>query len=197
MEKQSQNLQKYKSKNPVVILLLNNFYKEINLILRDLEKPKRVLDAACGEGFAVQKIGNMLAGADIFGLDKSEDVLNIAKSVAVQMTTKKGRIENIPFESNKFDLVFALEILEHLKNPEQGLKEINRVCKKYCIISVPNEPWFSWCNVIRLKNVKRLGRNKEHVNFWGKKEIVELVGKHFKIKKIRAPFPWTIILCKK
>ncbi len=197
MKKLSQNMQKYKSKNPVVIWFLNNFYSELNLILNDLEKPKLVLDAACGEGFTIQKLKNQFKSSEIFGVDKSENALKTAKSIAPEMTIKKGLIEEIPFKADSFDLVLALEILEHLSEPKKGLKELNRVTKKYCVISVPNEPWFSWCNVLRLKNISRIGKNKEHLNFWNKNESIALISRFFEIKKVATPFPWVMLLCEK
>jgi ubiquinone/menaquinone biosynthesis C-methylase UbiE len=196
-DKPSQNLQKYESKNPLLCLLLNRFYQEVNKVLKEIEPPKRVLDAGCGEGFAIQKLGKHFSKANIFGIDKSETALKIAKSIAPKMKTKKARIESIPFEDNYFDLVLALEVLEHIENPEKGLKEIRRVCRNHCIVSVPNEPWFSLCNVLRLKNLRRLGKNEEHLHFWNKKESIELIRKFFEIKKVSTSFPWVIFLCKK
>jgi hypothetical protein len=50
-----------------------------------------------------------------------------------------GEIENLPFESNNFDLVICLEVLEHL--PEQSFKkgvfELQRVADKYLLVGVP------------------------------------------------------------
>jgi hypothetical protein len=50
-------------------------------------------------------------------------------------------IASLPFADNTFDAVTALEILEHLKKKElvYALKELERVSKKYIIISVPNQ----------------------------------------------------------
>jgi len=50
-----------------------------------------------------------------------------------------GRAESIPFEDNSFDSVVCTQVFEHLKYPEQAVKEIFRILKKngYCLITVP------------------------------------------------------------
>ena len=47
-------------------------------------------------------------------------------------------IERLPFEDKNFDVVLALDVLEHLENLHFILNEIIRVSKKYVIISLPN-----------------------------------------------------------
>ncbi len=43
-------------------------------------------------------------------------------------------IENLPFKENSIDIVFNIAVLEHVKNPEKVVNEINRVLKKNGII---------------------------------------------------------------
>jgi len=54
-----------------------------------------------------------------------------------------GDIKEIPFSEGYFDGVLCAEVLEHLAEPEIGIKEINRVLKKggYLYLTVPQE----WC----------------------------------------------------
>ncbi|MDC5850443.1 class I SAM-dependent methyltransferase [Vibrio europaeus] len=44
----------------------------------------------------------------------------------------------LPFEDNSFDVVTALDVIEHLDNPHGALKELMRVAKKSVIVSLPN-----------------------------------------------------------
>ena len=48
--------------------------------------------------------------------------------------------EVIPYGDATFDIVTAIELIEHLQNPFHLIRELNRVCKKdgYVIISTPN-----------------------------------------------------------
>ncbi len=49
--------------------------------------------------------------------------------------------EKIPFKEKTFDLIFALDILEHVNNPEAVFMELIRILKDdgYIFISVPTE----------------------------------------------------------
>ena len=46
--------------------------------------------------------------------------------------------EALPFEDNSFDIVTALDVIEHLNNPHGALKELIRVARKSVIVSLPN-----------------------------------------------------------
>lgn len=52
-----------------------------------------------------------------------------------------GDAHKLPFKSNSFDAVFALEVLEHVFEPEKVLVEVKRVLKKggYAIFLVPTD----------------------------------------------------------
>ena len=55
---------------------------------------------------------------------------------------KKLSIEDLK-DNEKFDIVIATEVLEHLKNPVDAMEKIKRLAKQCIVISVPNEPFFS------------------------------------------------------
>ncbi len=52
--------------------------------------------------------------------------------------------ENIPFEADRFDIIFALDVLEHVEDAEVALDEIFRITKPggLIFISVPTESIF-------------------------------------------------------
>ncbi|MHA2226344.1 MAG: class I SAM-dependent methyltransferase [Candidatus Hodarchaeales archaeon] len=54
-------------------------------------------------------------------------------------TASTGSIENIPFQDEIFDIVVALEVMEHVPNVYKGLLDVKRVLKKggYLIFSTP------------------------------------------------------------
>ena len=63
-----------------------------------------------------------------------------------------GDAHKLPFESERFDAVFCLEVLEHVSSPEVALREFKRVMKKggYGVFLVPSDSdlfkfvWFLW-----------------------------------------------------
>ena len=46
--------------------------------------------------------------------------------------------EKLPFKDNEFDVVTALDVLEHLDNPHGALQELMRVARKSVLVSLPN-----------------------------------------------------------
>src|SRR5690606_5085855 len=94
------------------------------------------------------------------------------------------------------DMVAACEVLEHLERPEEGMKRLATVCRKYCLLSVPNEPVFRSLNFCAGKYVSRFGNSPGHLNHWSSREFSLLVSKYFAIEKVLKPLPWTIVLAR-
>lgn len=110
--------------------------KLIHYINTYLKKESKILDMGCGTGIIMKKFQNL--GFNICGIDKSSDAISFCKKRGLN-NVKLGDGNNIPFENEKFDIVIALDILEHVDDDSLVLKEMNRVLKKggKLIISVP------------------------------------------------------------
>ena len=81
-----------------------------------------ILDAGCGTGFA----GRELAGAGkVVSLDSTEAALG----PDFKGTACIASIEDTPFPDETFDLIVALDLLEHLADDQPALKEMHRICK--------------------------------------------------------------------
>jgi ubiquinone/menaquinone biosynthesis C-methylase UbiE len=186
---------KYGSKNPVARFLTNNFIKKIKIILKPLDY-NRLLDIGCGEGFITNELA-ALKKFRITGIDLGEEPLKKARNRYKNIKFIKCSAYELPFENDSFNLVSALEIMEHLDSPEEALEEIKRVSKKWVILSVPDEPLWRILNVISLRYLRDLGNTPGHVNHWTPKEFTNLIKKYFRVLKISRPIPWTIILGEK
>ena len=192
MEPHSGNHKKYINKNPLINLVISNFVNQVKQLVYS-EDINNILDAGCGEGFII----NSLKTKHLIGIDISENALTIAKKNNPGCMLCKGNIYGLPFKKNSFDLVIVLEVLEHLDDFEIAINEIKRVAVKYCLFSVPNEPYFKLMNLLRGKNITRFGNDIEHVQSWSANDFVLLLKKHFEVVSIKTPFPWTLVLCKK
>jgi len=125
---------------------IEDFWKEENISPLDIERIKTVsnfipidvdsiLDIGCGNGIFLNYLLDNKKYSRLHGVDRSETAL---KYVRTQKT--KSNINLLPFLDNDFDLVTAMEVIEHLPIEfyEMALQEISRISKKYIIISVPN-----------------------------------------------------------
>lgn len=57
---------------------------------------------------------------------------------------KKEDIQDLSFKNKSFDIVLCQEVLEHVEDPIKAISELKRITKKQLIISVPNEPFFTF-----------------------------------------------------
>ncbi len=192
----SSNCVKYESKNPLRQYLLNRFLKNIQLIIANMSVDS-LLDVGCGEGMVLKLLSKEKGIDKIVGIDMNQNALKLAKRNVPTANFRKMSASKIKFPDGNFDLVIMLEVLEHLKNPEEALREAQRVSNSYCLFSVPNEPMFSILSLLSGKYIKSLGRHPEHVNFWSYSEFIKLVSSQFSIEKSFKSTPWTIILAKK
>lgn len=102
------------------------------------QKQLKILDIGCAAGgtlFSLAKWG------DVWGLDISAEAIALCRTWGIaQDRLVQGDAEQMTeFEDKTFDLVTAVEILEHLEHPERALREAWRILKPggLFIISVP------------------------------------------------------------
>lgn len=187
----------YLNKNPVLNYVFNKFFETI-LNYVELTEPESILDVGCGEGLVMKKIREKYDDINITGLDISKENLDISKILNPDAKLVLGDIYSLPFENNSFDLVICTEVLEHLKGPNKGLKEIRRVSKSNSVISVPNEPFFRIGNIMKFSYLKELGNTPGHLQNWSKNEFENLIKNHFSEISINSRLiVWNFALCKK
>lgn len=194
----SGNYLKYQTKNPLKVLLINNYFKKLDSLISGLDF-NNCLDAGCGEGLDLLKlIRKSLYKKQITGVDLNDSALSVAKKNLSGCRFYNANVLSLPFENKTFDLVLCLEVLEHLRHPHLATKEIERVTQKYTIYSVPNEPWFSLLRMLGFKNLLSFGNHPEHLQRWNKKSIKNFFKKTIKNSSIiiASSFPWLIIVIK-
>lgn len=192
----SKNQSKYLSKNPLKQACLAGFRNKV-LGLAGSLPVKNILDAGCGEGYIMREIKQARPDIIIDGFDRSEPALRQARLRLPHSRIIQGNIYHIPFPAQTYDLILALEILEHLARPEQALAELKKHAKEYVLLSVPLEPWFSLGNFLSGRNLRSWGNEPEHLRQWNKRQIVSLAAEYFKIKQAAIAFPWTLVLGEK
>jgi len=104
------------------------------------------------------------------------------------------RAENLPFADNEFDVACAIEVLEHVPNPEHTLAEMARCAERHLLVSVPREPLWRMLNMARGAYISDLGNTPGHLNHWSKRTFVRFLSRHGEVVQARSPFPWTMLL---
>jgi SAM-dependent methyltransferase len=101
---------------------------EIVLKALALTRETSLLDAGCGSGLFCELATNF--GASVMGLDASSALLDLARRRAPHATFFEGEIEELPFVEKTFDVLTALNTLQHVASPLRALVDARRVLKR-------------------------------------------------------------------
>jgi SAM-dependent methyltransferase len=187
---------KYGSTNPVVRRLMARFEATLDELFTEAD-PQSLLDVGCGEAVLTHQWAQRLGDSRrVVGIDLDDRALHAewAKRTAPNLEYRVMKAENLPFADDEFDLASAIEVLEHVPDPEHTVAEMARVAKRWLLVSVPREPLWRGLNMARGAYWKDLGNTPGHVNHWSKGSFVALLSRHGEVVQARSPFPWTMLL---
>ena len=116
--------------DPVALLRAENRVK-FPWILKKLQAmgrdTRRILDVGCGGGF----LSNELArhGHAVTGVDLSPESLRVAQRYDTTGTVRYdvANAYNLPYPDQSFDVVTAMDFLEHIEDPARAIREFSRV----------------------------------------------------------------------
>ena len=182
---------KYATPNPAARMLVRRWRG----VLRDLlaeAAPESVLDVGCGEGeltaeWAAGRPRTEVLGVDLADVTRVSPPPNLAFRVIAPAPP-------LPFGDDAFDLVAAVESLEHMEDPEGALDEMARCARRHLLVSVPREPLWRALNLARGAYVRRLGDTPGHVRHFSAGALRGLLRRHGALVAERSPLPWTVAL---
>jgi SAM-dependent methyltransferase len=105
------------------------FKEKTGLTENDI-RGKVVLDAGCGAGRFTQVVAAWGA-KNVIGVDLSDSVVVAAENLKRfnNVEVMRGDINNLPFDSGKFDVIFSLGVLHHTPNTKQSFVALHRLLK--------------------------------------------------------------------
>jgi len=186
---------KYGSTNPVVRRLMATFERTLDELFAQAG-PQSILDVGCGEGVLVEKWARRLGDKRVVGIDLEDATLQAEweQRQAPNLEYKVMKAENLPFADSEFDTASAIEVLEHVPDPEHTVAEMARVAQRWLLVSVPREPLWRGLNMARGAYLRDLGNTPGHLNHGCKRSFVSLLSRHGAVVEARSPFPWTMLL---
>lgn len=102
--------------------------------MRDVLPSDRVLDVGCNSGYIVQFLHPSCIA---YGVDVAEDLVRMAKRHL--RDARVAPAEALPFPDKSMDVVLLGEILEHVHDPVEVLREAARVARRLVAGSTPHE----------------------------------------------------------
>ena len=192
----------YTSTNPISQKLYANFYKKINFIVENFAKPKfKLLEVGCGAAESSLKINKMLSNLDFEthfeASEYDKRFVDKIETLNYPFQVTHETVYDLKREDSEFDVIFLLEVLEHLEFPEKAIQGLFRVSSKYVVISVPNEPIWRIANMARFQYLKYFGNTPGHINHYNEKKLAKIIKPYGKVIKVFKPFPWLIMLVEK
>ncbi len=92
-----------------------------------LEPGQRVLDVGCGVGAFLRLVADR--GAEPFGLDASEALIDLARRRVPEADLRVGDMESLPYDADTFDLVTGFTSFFFANDMVAALREAGRVAK--------------------------------------------------------------------
>jgi ubiquinone/menaquinone biosynthesis C-methylase UbiE len=111
--------------------------RRLNLIRHYVElRGKRILDVGCGLGMYVSRFRQF--SDDVYGVDIDPD--KVAQASEWLPNLRVSAAESLPFDDNTFDVIFLNEVIEHVDDDRQTIREAYRVLAPggHAVIYAPN-----------------------------------------------------------
>lgn len=140
--------------HPIALLRAENAARApwiIEIISKNFSETQKILDIGCGGGFLTNPLA--ACGHRVTGIDLSLSSLQAAQAQDTTGTVHYLRADAyaLPFKNESFDVVTALDLLEHVEDPEKVILEASRVLRKNGLFFFHtfNRNWISYLVVIK------------------------------------------------
>ncbi len=111
----------------------------------------KILDVGCSRGGFLSSLRH--PENQLYGIDPDEKNIAHIHTSYLDIRTIVASGEELPFASSAFDLIFALDVIEHASNDQRIINEIFRVLKHngILILSVPHQSPFAFLDIVNFK----------------------------------------------
>jgi len=150
----------------------------------------KVLDLGCGDGTHAGALRNNFDG-EIYGIDPSDDIIRKAEERYKDINFKTASAYQLPYNDNFFDMIYAIDVIEHLKEPRKMLLEAKRVLKSggVIIFQTPNYPikrFYDFYNVISNNWRSRFSDDPTHFYKFTALHLKKMCSEYFNVLEFRT-----------
>lgn len=141
--------------DPIALLRAENKVKLpwiLERIKKEMSGDCKVLDVGCGGGFLSNELAK--AGHEVTGVDLSAESLKVAKAHdhTHSVCYEVADAYKLPYPDHSFDVITAMDFLEHVDDPALAVKEFSRVLKPQGLFFFHtfNRNWLAYIVIIKL-----------------------------------------------
>ena len=159
----------------------NILYKiSLKLIKENLMGDKRILDIGCATGNFLYKIQKINKEAELYGIDSSLRMIEIAKNKFKEIKFYNLKAEEANFPENFFDIITIIEAFHHLQNQTLALERISRILKPNGILLIVEPDLNNKITRFLLNLLKNFEIEKD-ANYLTQEELIKLTN-NFQLK---------------
>lgn len=142
-------------------------------------KTNKILDIGCGTGFFLETAKEK--GWEVYGTEYTTNAMEICKAKGINM--QQGRLKAEWYAPEMFDIVTSFEVLEHINNPVEEVKNINTILRKRGLfyLTTPN---FNAAERLILKDKYNVIEYPEHLCYYTPKTLNYLLS-HNGFRKVQ------------
>lgn len=191
---------KYTSTNGIHRRLIDGYFQSVRKLIAVIptNELRTALEVGCGAGFSTTRLRHDVPAQ--VKLEASEFLdwqVVLAQERLPTVRVVQEDIYRLARPDASLDLIFCLEVLEHLERVPEALAEIHRT-SEYAIIGVPHEPWWRVLNMVRGKYWREFGNTPGHIQHWSKRKFLRLLEQSgFEVVATESPLPWTLVLVRR
>jgi len=171
----------YNSNNPLVRKVFKDRLSYA-IKLSNLSSNQKILDVGTGNGILLKML-NSKYNNKFVGLDINKDIRKLKLPNTSFIICDARRLS---FKSNSFDMIYCLDVLEHIKELDLVIRDIKRVLKYkgQLVVSVPQENILYKCARFLLKGTlsKEKGPSTSP-HLWNAKQIINQLNKNFNLRR--------------
>jgi ubiquinone/menaquinone biosynthesis C-methylase UbiE len=115
-------------------------------LLPHLQPGMRLLDVGCGPGSITRGLAERLTAGHVVGVDLSRETLEAARRDATargldNLRYEEGSVYELPFADASFEVAYAHQVLQHLRERGAALREMLRVVRPGGLVAVREVDW--------------------------------------------------------
>jgi ubiquinone/menaquinone biosynthesis C-methylase UbiE len=120
-------------------------------LVPELKPGQELLDVGCGPGTITADLAGLVAPGRVTAVDSSAEVVAQAERTAVEAGVEgivfgTADVHALPYPDDSFDVVHAHQVLQHVADPVQALREMRRVCRPGGVVAARDSDYaaFTW-----------------------------------------------------